>query len=202
VEFAHLDIHGELMPSALKHIAETYDVVIGLEFSRTWPYDGALNIHLKHASLADALDAAVKAQPRFSWQRLLGGTVRVLTADAPTPGDVRVNAFEIKNLNLSMCEYFLGQKPEVVRWLRDNGYVRSEPASLSALFAVDQFDKPIPEPEDAGRSFTIRETTFREDLNEITASFGLHFWMVYSFSNHGVSIHIPRAREIPEANQY
>jgi hypothetical protein len=195
VELADINVEGELMPSALKHIAEAYRAVIGLEYSLEAPYDRGLSIHLKHASLTTALDAVVKAQPRFSWQATPDGAIRVFTADAPTLPDVVVGTLEVKNLNLSMSEDSLDRIPEVAKWLRDNGYTRSEVVISARVFALDPSGKPLPSPEDSKLSFTIHGKTFGEDLNEIARRYGLHFWAISVYSRHRVSVRIPRASE-------
>jgi hypothetical protein len=95
----NIHIDGLLFYEAPRQVATTYRTVIGLVDTEPPPYNKLLNVRMDHATLAEKLDALVKADPRYSWQREPNGVVLVSSRNSHTTlPDLFLNKFDVQNV--------------------------------------------------------------------------------------------------------
>jgi hypothetical protein len=105
------------MIETLKEAAVAYGTVIGFQDSEPPPYDKHINIILTHATLAQTMDAIVRADSRYAWRQEPSGSVRVFSQNArfTLPGVV-VSSLKIEQLGKQQIADALNSNPDVVRW--------------------------------------------------------------------------------------
>jgi hypothetical protein len=188
---ADVDISNQILPEALVRVGQSYRVVIGLERSLNTTYDRAFSVHLDHATLDEALDAVVKANPGYQWRRDKGAAVRVFNAGAPTLPRVVIRSFFVRDTNLGAVVNRLEAAPEVTTWLRENncqlgraylGSTLSTPGTPNNQGQASQ--EPILSMSTAGR-------TLAENLDEAARLTGAYFWEVGQWGGDRIAVMIP-----------
>jgi hypothetical protein len=100
------------MASFLATMAEVYEVIIGLEVDPERSHT-RVSLYLREPSLADVMNAIVASAPAYQWRRN-GEFVEVLpAAEGPSPLDIRVTYFNVKDLTREQAITQLMLLPEV-----------------------------------------------------------------------------------------
>jgi hypothetical protein len=155
----------------LEFLADEYHIPAGIEIAASAKTKGTkkkISIHVFQASLETALDAIVKADPRYRWE-VVDGVVNLLPKDgAESLLGIRVGAFQVSNLNRLETKRVIAELPEVSSKLKSLGL---EPAPIS-LWPNNKRD-PL------RLSIDLRNTTLRAILNEIAKK--TTFWSISRF---------------------
>jgi hypothetical protein len=143
--------------------------VIGLVNTEPSPYNKALNVKMDHATLAETLDALVKADPRYSWQRESSGVVFVSSRNPHTTlPDLVMNKFNVQNLKREEISELFDSIPEISGWTKEHSCPRSEPVVTVGIF-----------PEDRTRITLVTSgKTLRENLNEVVLELKTYYWII------------------------
>jgi hypothetical protein len=165
----HIEIKECLMPDALRMVAKTYETVIGLENVITAPFDRTITLRLDDASLPEALDALVKADPRFEWHFGKDGSIQVYGVDTRlTLPSIVLHEFKVQNMNRKEISDLLDRQEDVQSWLRQNTCER-----------VEIFVAPHEKTTDRERiSFDGSGKTLHENLDQVVQGMGTYFWEI------------------------
>jgi hypothetical protein len=157
------------MIETLKEAAVAYGTVIGFQDSEPPPYDKHINIILTHATLAQTMDAIVRADSRYAWRQEPSGSVRVFSQNArfTLPGVV-VSSLKIEQLGKQQIADALNSNPDVVRWGHKESCPVDRGMAVSSRVPVDTVKVSV---ANDGK-------TLSENLDEIVQKLGTDYWVV------------------------
>jgi hypothetical protein len=164
-----VQIPNLLVIEALQEVAATYQTVIGFQDSEPPPYNKHINITLTHATLAQTMDAIVRADARYAWRQEPSGSVRVFSQNArfTLPGVV-VSSLKIEQLGRQQIADVLNSNPDVVRWGHEESCPVDRGMAVSGRVPVDTVKV----------SFANDGKTLSENLDEIVQKLGTYYWVV------------------------
>jgi hypothetical protein len=170
---------------ALKQAAATFQTVIGLE-EVTAPHQIRLvTVRLERATIAETMDALVKADPRYSWERGANGAIRVFTrASRPSIADVVINDFHADSLSRNEAVSLLDSTESITGWEKSHDCSR-----LDVVVTAGR----LPEGKH-NISLNIAGKTLRETLDEVARQSGTLYWIIDEFTMRDgchVSIQLP-----------
>jgi hypothetical protein len=164
------DVEGLQLPDALRKLGKDYQIVVGDVIRSGPPYDRLVTVHLHDATVGDALDALVKADPRFLWRRNASGGIRVFSKDSPPNlPDVKIKHFVVNDVDSREASKLLDKLPEVARWLKANGCTRQE-IFVGGSGGVQQ------RPAEKKFSLSLNKRFFWQDLEALAKASGTYSW--------------------------
>ncbi|MCW5970179.1 MAG: hypothetical protein KIT57_16850 [Blastocatellales bacterium] len=155
----------------LEFLAKEYNIPVGTEIARSTKNvdsDSKISINVLQKPLVFALDAIVHADPRYRWE-INDGVVNLLPQDEfDSLLKVRVQVFQISNLNRLETKRAIGNLPEIRAKLKSLG-LEFGPLGLW----------PQNKPDSLRLSLNLHNTTLKEILNEIAKT--TRFWCISQF---------------------
>jgi hypothetical protein len=159
----------------LPHLAEGFGVTIGFETEPKHP-NPRVSLNLLDASLADVLDAIVKAAPTYRWHER-NGYIEVLPVGATSPLlDTMIRAFRVSDVDQSEAVSRLLSQADVQANLRAMGLTRKVTGGASIQPTSKKF------------SMSLDGVTMREALARIANESGGRFWIFQTLGDGFISI--------------
>lgn len=163
-----IEINQLRMVDALRKVATTFHVVIGLAETQRADRSRLLNLSLEQVSLPEALNQLAKADPNYRWEVGSDGAVRVQSLEAaPGVSEVVLARFSIDTLYRREISMRLDEQTEIQTWLREHGCKRVE-YSLGHDWEDDKTQI----------SFHTTGKTLRENLDIIALNAQTYFWSI------------------------
>ena len=162
---------------ALAHIADEYDIPIGLEVAAAHkePKEKKIDISIEKGSLRDLLEAIVAQDSRYSW-KIIDGVVNVYPrANRDTLLndllDTRIQEFLLaKNTSLYRIRYSIVELPEIKSKLE-----KAEVTAYTVAYTRMDFAR-------LGEfSMRVSNVTLRELMNRIVRESDVKFWILNRF---------------------
>ena len=161
-------INNLRFPDALAQLAKTYDVVIGLEEILQSSEENVLTLSLEQASISEALNQLIKADPRYEWRSENDGAIRVQSLKlAPAMGDLLLRSFAVKNLYRKDVSKLLDQQSDIHSWLTDHNCERVE---FTTGHDWDSDSKQV--------SLYTTGKTLRQNLDLVALESKTYFWEI------------------------
>jgi hypothetical protein len=158
------------MSEALRNVAAAYRTAIGLEEPSPEKLSPPITVRFGHASLTQTLDTIVRAKPHYMWQHEPDGSFLVVRRNMRASlADVKLNSFDVRDLNRPEVESYLDRNPELTDWLNKQGCTRLARALVITGSA----------PQDTAKiSLNNSGKSLRENLNEVVRGLGTYAWVV------------------------
>jgi hypothetical protein len=152
------------MAALLANLAQTFQVPIGLEVDPRQP-KSRVKFELREATLADVLNAIVKAEPRYQWRECDGG-VEVLPVEGGSPLlETIISSFQLGEADEMEAINQLLNSPEVQVSLRALNLSHSDSVRAPAGRNGKKF------------SVSLEGVTMRQALHRIVTEGGGLFWV-------------------------
>lgn len=165
----NVKIEGLVIDEALKRVAQTYQTVIGFEQSEPISFDQRIKVSLSHATLAEALDAIVKSDGRYSWRQESTGAIHVFIAGRNFSfPEVVLVSLDVKNLNRQAVSNLLNTRAEVVAWRQEHKCSRGGAIVVTGAEPADSTEVTL----------QTSEKTLRDNLDEIVSELGTYYWII------------------------
>jgi hypothetical protein len=161
--------------SALQMIAKQYRIVIG-DYGDIREREASLKpfpvliASFKNAKLRDVFNAAVKADPGYTWEETSRGAIHFILRPKPSLFDVKIATFQNSNLDEQTAIPSVAMIPEVAMWL-------SAHECRFGTSVVRAGGRPLPWPRNV--SVMLKKAPFTDVLDEIAAKSQKYYWSAF-----------------------
>ena len=169
-----IQFHGD-MAALLAHVAQEFDVTIGLEADPKKPRS-EITLNLHDATFHDILNGIVQSEPRYQWRESDGYIEILPVKNGISLLDTPISGFQVKDVSREEAIKELLSLPEVQAIAMSMNLSRRAPGNA-------------PAGADEGKvSLNLTGVTLRQALNRIIKQSGAKFWLFRTYPDGTFSI--------------